>query len=53
MSVNSKKSVGWSIVLMLLGVAALFAGANWLFLLIPVATLVWYGARPTLRSGRN
>jgi hypothetical protein len=53
MSANSKKSVGWTLVLMLLGVAALFAGPKWLALLIPAATLIWYAARPTLRSGRN
>jgi hypothetical protein len=53
MSANSKKSVGWTLVLMLLGVAALFAGPKWLALLIPAATLIWYAARPTLRGGRN
>jgi hypothetical protein len=53
MSVNSKQSVGWTLVLILLGVAALFAGAKWLVLLIPAATLIWYGVKPGLRSGRN
>jgi hypothetical protein len=53
MSASSKKSVGWTLALMLLGVAAFFAGPKWLALLIPVATLIWYGVRPTLRSGRN
>jgi hypothetical protein len=53
MSKNSKKSMGWTSVLILLGLAALFAGAKWLVLLIPAAMLVWYGARSTLRSGRN
>jgi len=53
MSANSKKSIGWSVVLMVLGVAAMYAGSRWLILLIPAATLVWYGAGPLLRSGRN
>ena len=50
---NRKKSISWAMVLVLLGVAALYAGSNWLALLIPAAILVWYGAAPTLRSGRN
>ncbi len=53
MSANSKKSVGWTIVLMLLGVVALFAGTKSLVLLIPAATLVWYASKPVLRGGRN
>jgi hypothetical protein len=53
MSRDSKKSVGWTTVLILLGLAALFAGQKWLVLLIPAAILVWYGAGPGLRSGRN
>ncbi len=39
--------------LVLLGVAALYAGTNWLVLLIPAAALVWYGAKPPLGSGQN
>ncbi len=53
MSVNSKKSMGWTSVLILLGLVALFAGAKWLVVLIPAAMMVWYGVGPTLRSGRN
>ena len=53
MSLNSKKSIGWSVILILLGVIAIYAGAESLIVLIPVAILVWYGARPVLRSGRN
>ncbi len=53
MSVNWKKSLGWSLLLIALGVIALFSGAKSLILLIPAATLVWYEVRPTLRSGRN
>jgi hypothetical protein len=53
MSANSKKSMGWSGVLVLLGLVALFGGQDWLVVLIPAAMLVWYGASPALRSGRN
>jgi hypothetical protein len=53
MSVNAKKSMGWTSVLILLGLVALFAGAKWLVVLIPAAMMVWYGVGPTLRSGRN
>ena len=41
------------LVLFALGVVALFAGAKSLVLLIPIAILVWYGARPSLGNGRN
>ncbi len=50
---NTKKSMGWTLILIFLGLIALFGGEKWLVLLIPAAMLVWYGARPTLRSGRN
>jgi len=53
MSMNSKKSMGWTVVLIALGLAALFGGEKWLTLIIPAAILVWYGGRTTLRSGRN
>ncbi len=53
MSANSKQSMGWSVILIVLGVVAIYAGAWSLIVIIPVATLVWYGARPVLRSGRN
>jgi hypothetical protein len=53
MSANSKKSIGWTSVLVLLGLIALFGGEKWLVVLIPAAVLVWYGAGPLLRSGRN
>jgi hypothetical protein len=45
--------MGWTILLILLGLAAFYMGTRWLALLIPAAMLVWYGAGPTLRSGRN
>lgn len=53
MSKNLKKSMGSTIVLILLGVIALFGGMKSLLVLIPAAILIWYGVAPTLRSGRN
>ena len=53
MSANSKKSLGSTILLIVLGVAALVGGAKWLVLLVPAALLVWYGTGPMLRGGRN
>jgi hypothetical protein len=53
MSANTGKSMGWMILLILFGVAALVGGVKWLVVLVPAATLVWFGAAPTLRSGRN
>lgn len=53
MSVNWKKSMGWTMVLILFGVIALFGGDKWLVLLIPAAIFVWYAAKPMLRTGRN
>ncbi len=53
MSMDAKKSMGWTVVLILMGMAALYGGSKWLVLLIPAAVLVWYGAGPMLRSGRN
>jgi hypothetical protein len=53
MSMNTKKSVSGTILLIVLGVAALFGGVKWLSVLVPAALLVWYGVGPALRSGRN
>jgi hypothetical protein len=54
MSAKSKKSAGWTIVLVMFGFAALFAGTKILIVLIPAALLIWYGiAQPMLRSDRN
>ncbi|MGO9086479.1 MAG: hypothetical protein ACLQBK_14725 [Candidatus Sulfotelmatobacter sp.] len=50
---DAKKTTGWTILLILLGVAALFGGVKSLLLLIPAAMLVWYSARPAPRRGRN
>ncbi len=53
MSTNSKKSMGWMIVLILLGMAALYSGSKWLGLLVPAAMFVWFAAKPSFRTGRN
>ena len=53
MSANSKKSMGWTIVPIILGMAALYGGSKWLSLLIPAALFVWFTAKPSLRTGRN
>ena len=53
MSANSKKSLATTILLIILGLATLFAGAKWLMVLIPAALLVWYTAKLRLRTGRN
>jgi len=53
MSANTKKSMSAAVALILFGMLALFTGEKWLGVLIPAAVLVWYGAAPKLRSGRN
>lgn len=53
MSINAKKSMGWTVVLILLGMGALYGGSKWLSLLIPAALFVWYTAKPGLGTGRN
>jgi hypothetical protein len=53
MSADLKKSTGATAIFVILGLAALFAGARWLTVLIPVAVLVWYGADSARRTGRN
>ncbi len=53
MSPVLNKSITWSFILMLLGIAAMCAGPKWLTLFVPVALLVWYGAGPALRRSRN
>jgi hypothetical protein len=53
MSMDSKKSMGWTLILILLGMAALYGGLRWLALLIPAALLIWFAGKPRLRTGRN
>jgi hypothetical protein len=53
MSADLKKSTSATAIFVILGIAALFCGAQWLTVLIPAAILVWYGAGSTHRTGRN
>jgi hypothetical protein len=54
MSADAKKGYGSTMILMILGVLALYAGARWLLLLIPAAALVWYAASGvSYRRSRN
>lgn len=53
MSADAKRNYGLSLLLLGLGVLALYGGAHWLVLLIPAAALVWFAAVPKLRRGRN
>ena len=50
---NSRKMLNSTAALILLGMAALYGGSKWLFLLIPAALLVRHTARPLIRTGRN
>jgi hypothetical protein len=54
MSAQSKQSIVWTIVLIGLGLAAIYAGTRLLVILIPAALLVWYGvAQPLVYSDRD
>jgi hypothetical protein len=54
MSAERKKGYGSTIVMMILGLLALYGGAQWLVLLVPAAVLVWYAAtRQALGRVRN
>jgi hypothetical protein len=54
MSADTKKGYGSTLVLMVLGVLALYGGAHWLLVLIPAAVLVCYAAAgATFRRSRN
>jgi hypothetical protein len=54
MSAQAKKSLGWTTVLIMFGLAVLFTGTRVLVALIPAALLIWYGiAQPMLHSDRN
>jgi p-aminobenzoyl-glutamate transporter AbgT len=53
MSMESKKSIGTTVILMIFGVLAMYAGLKSLVVLIPAAVLIWHEARPQLGSGRN
>jgi hypothetical protein len=47
MNTPSKKSRGWALILVALGLLALYAGPRALALLVPAAILVWYANRRT------
>jgi hypothetical protein len=54
MSAEMKKGYGSTFVMMILGVLALYGGAGWLVVLVPVAVLVWYAStRNALSKSRN
>jgi 4-amino-4-deoxy-L-arabinose transferase-like glycosyltransferase len=54
MNPRSKKSGGWALVLVALGLLALYSGPRGLALLVPAAILVWYAvAESTPRDDRN
>ncbi len=50
-SAEAKKHYGSMVAFLALGILALYGGPQ--LLLLPAATVVWYGANPKLRSGRN
>jgi hypothetical protein len=53
MSVQLRNSLGGAVVLMILGIAALFFGAKWLAVLIPVALLVYSSVEHSYEGNRN
>lgn len=53
MSFENKKSIGLSLLLIVLGTVAMFEGLGSLIVLVPAALFVWLGAKPVLRSGRS
>jgi hypothetical protein len=53
MSRESKKSVSWTIVLVLLGLLAFYGGTGWLLVLVPAALVIWGIAGPAVRNQRN
>jgi hypothetical protein len=54
LKMQSKKSAGWSLVLIALGLLALYSGPRGLALLVLDAILIWYAvAVPVSSDGRN
>ena len=53
MSLENKKSISLSLLLIALGTAAMFIGSSSLIVLVPAAAFVWYEAKPVFRGGRN
>jgi 4-amino-4-deoxy-L-arabinose transferase-like glycosyltransferase len=51
---QSSKTAFWSLVLVALGLLALYSGPQGLGLLVPAAILIWYAvAKPTADRHRN
>lgn len=54
MSADAKREYGSTVVLIVLGILALYGGAHWLLLLIPAAALICYAAiRVRFKRSRN
>lgn len=54
MKTPSNKSAAWALILIALGMLALYGGSRWLLVLIPTAATVWYAAdRSTFSRRRN
>jgi uncharacterized membrane protein YhaH (DUF805 family) len=54
MNTRSKRSRGWAVVLVVLGLLAFYGGPRGLALLVPAAILVWFMAmESTPRNNRN
>jgi hypothetical protein len=54
MNTRSRKSRVWALVLVALGLLALYGGPRGLALLVPAAILVWYAAaESTVGNNRN
>jgi len=53
MKTPSNKSRGWALILIALGMLAVYGGARWLLVLIPTAAAVWYAAARTTFSRRR
>jgi hypothetical protein len=53
MSRESKKSVSWTIVLVLLGLLAFYGGSVWLIVLVPAALMIRGVAGQPVRNQRN
>lgn len=47
------KSMAWSAVLMLFGIVVLYRGPVLAIALVPLAIVIWYGAKPKLGSSRR
>ncbi len=53
MNTPSNKSAAWALILIALGMLAVYGGARWLLVLIPAAAAVWYAATRTMFSRRR